>query len=641
MKKLGLFTIILLVSLSVSFAQTVKKPLYERLGGQPAIEAVVKDFLGRVLNDERINKKFAKSDISRLQKNLTDYVCSATGGPCKYTGGDMKTVHQNLGITQAEFNVLIMNLVETMDSLKITAAEKNELLGLFGATAKDVATVKTNATGTELPANFEPLPPLNNSGGQTPTTAEGWFSLGIQQYNAKNLEAAINSFSECIKVNPKANGCYNNRGAIRGKQNKFDLAAQDYEKAIEIAPSTNSASYINLSVVYVVNLKKFDSAVSTIDKGLTYFPNENLLYDNRAIANLYLKKYSDAIVDTTKSIRLKKTANPYEFRAMAYCFLGEFDLAQYDEKKTKDYGGTVASPCDEVDSMLAAGKTISVADAGNRQAAELHILNGLGSKVNGEPDEAIRSFSEAIKTYPKSYEALYQRASTYFHNKNDAKSAKADVEQALKLNPNHEEAAELKKAIDAKLGVVATTSNLPAITNSPPQTPPKVVPPMNSASEIEKEQAEARKRKAAIEEEKIREEATRRQREAEAEKTRKELERDEADLAAMNEKIAKGSTDSYHYFYRTELNIKKLRDSSSMGSATKQTVADQIIADCAKFFSLAPSKTYTTLVHYWQGLAYLEKTDRAKAKAAFQAAVKNDPESFFGKEAQSQLDRLP
>ncbi|MCI0391503.1 MAG: group 1 truncated hemoglobin, partial [Acidobacteria bacterium] len=66
-----------------------QQSLYERLGGKDAISAVVEDFARNVLADNRINKKFAKTDATRLLANLKDFVCFATGGPCQYTGLDM------------------------------------------------------------------------------------------------------------------------------------------------------------------------------------------------------------------------------------------------------------------------------------------------------------------------------------------------------------------------------------------------------------------------------------------------------------------------------------------------------------------------------------------------------------------------
>ena len=158
MKSLFLITFTVLVLGLPAFSQ--EKSLYKRLGGQPAIEAVVKDFAGNVLADTRINKKFAKSDANRLVKNLTDFVCNATGGPCKYTGLSMKTSHKHMGTTKGEFNALVEDLVKTLDKFKVPEKEKGELLAALGPLAKDIVEKKTDKTGTALPKSFKPAPPL-------------------------------------------------------------------------------------------------------------------------------------------------------------------------------------------------------------------------------------------------------------------------------------------------------------------------------------------------------------------------------------------------------------------------------------------------------------------------------------------------
>ena len=81
-------------SSSTAAAAMPQKSLYERLGGLDAIKAVVGEFAGRVLADERINKKFAKTDAKRLTHFLVEQICAATGGPCRYTGNSMKEVAQ-------------------------------------------------------------------------------------------------------------------------------------------------------------------------------------------------------------------------------------------------------------------------------------------------------------------------------------------------------------------------------------------------------------------------------------------------------------------------------------------------------------------------------------------------------------------
>src|SRR3954466_1242926 len=74
-------------------------PLYDRLGRKDAITAVVKDFVEeRVAKDDRINAFFMDTDIPAFEAMLVDQICEATGGPCKYTGKDMKTAHVGMKI---------------------------------------------------------------------------------------------------------------------------------------------------------------------------------------------------------------------------------------------------------------------------------------------------------------------------------------------------------------------------------------------------------------------------------------------------------------------------------------------------------------------------------------------------------------
>ena len=115
-----------------------EKSLYERLGGKEAITAVVDDFVGRVAADNRINSFFATTDIPRLTMNLVNQICEASGGPCKYTGRDMKTTHRGMGITNAQFDALVGDLVATLDKFKVPEKEKNELLSVLGPMRKDI-----------------------------------------------------------------------------------------------------------------------------------------------------------------------------------------------------------------------------------------------------------------------------------------------------------------------------------------------------------------------------------------------------------------------------------------------------------------------------------------------------------------------
>ena len=114
-----------------------KKTLYDRLGGKAAIVAVVDDFVGNCAGDKRINAFFAATaaDAARLAKfknNLVNQICEAAGGPCKYTGKDMKTAHQGMGIAGKDFDALVEDLVKSLDKFKVATADKDTLLGVLG-----------------------------------------------------------------------------------------------------------------------------------------------------------------------------------------------------------------------------------------------------------------------------------------------------------------------------------------------------------------------------------------------------------------------------------------------------------------------------------------------------------------------------
>jgi len=139
---IGVLSLGILVSCATTGEQmaTKEKSLYDRLGGKPAITAVVDDFTARVAADRRINSFFTTTDIPSFKAKLIDQICEASGGPCKYTGKDMKTTHAGMGITNADFDALVADLVATLNKFKVPEKEQGELLSVLGPMRKDIVT---------------------------------------------------------------------------------------------------------------------------------------------------------------------------------------------------------------------------------------------------------------------------------------------------------------------------------------------------------------------------------------------------------------------------------------------------------------------------------------------------------------------
>src|SRR5687768_14474121 len=136
-----------------------KKPLYERLGGEKGIAAIVDDFTTRVLADPRVNWErkgvtrggfsLNRNDsvawdpnaqnVDRLKKHMRQFIALATGGPTVYEGRDMKEVHHMMHITNAEFDATIGDMKATLDKLQIPTDEQKELLAILESTRPQVS----------------------------------------------------------------------------------------------------------------------------------------------------------------------------------------------------------------------------------------------------------------------------------------------------------------------------------------------------------------------------------------------------------------------------------------------------------------------------------------------------------------------
>ncbi len=144
MKKLALAVLLVIVSTS-AFAAEPQPSLYKRLGGYDALAAVTDDFIGRLAADKSLSRFFvghSKDSLGRIRQLVVDQLCAATGGPCIYVGRDMKTAHQGMGITEADWSAAVGHLTATLDKFKVPEREKNEVLGAISSFKKDIVEEK-------------------------------------------------------------------------------------------------------------------------------------------------------------------------------------------------------------------------------------------------------------------------------------------------------------------------------------------------------------------------------------------------------------------------------------------------------------------------------------------------------------------
>ena len=129
--------------LAEEYAAPQTKSLYDRLGGEAAITAVVADFVGRAASDPAVNfvrKGTAREwnpspeNVAKLKKHLTQFLCSVTGGPQVYEGRDMVTVHKGMEISDAEFNAIAADLQASLMAFNVPQKEQDELMAIAATT---------------------------------------------------------------------------------------------------------------------------------------------------------------------------------------------------------------------------------------------------------------------------------------------------------------------------------------------------------------------------------------------------------------------------------------------------------------------------------------------------------------------------
>jgi hemoglobin len=140
--------------------RTVARSLYDRLGGLEPIGAIARVFVDRVVQDDRINQKFARTNLDRMREEFTAQLCQETGGPYTYTGRSMRQAHTNMGVTSGEFDAFMDDLVAAMNGFDIPKAEQDELLNNLRPMRAEIVEVDSPQVGTPLPSAFVPAPAL-------------------------------------------------------------------------------------------------------------------------------------------------------------------------------------------------------------------------------------------------------------------------------------------------------------------------------------------------------------------------------------------------------------------------------------------------------------------------------------------------
>ena len=113
--------------------------LYERLGGQAAVDVAVDKFYEKVLADERIKHFFANTDMNQQRQHQKDFMTYAFGGAKEWDGKPMREAHQKLvkerGLTDGHFDAVAEDLVATLIEINVPQELIDEVVQIVGSSA--------------------------------------------------------------------------------------------------------------------------------------------------------------------------------------------------------------------------------------------------------------------------------------------------------------------------------------------------------------------------------------------------------------------------------------------------------------------------------------------------------------------------
>lgn len=112
--------------------------LYERMGGQSTIEAVVENLLYRIADDDEVVSYFANTNVDLFATSFATQLCDISDGPCQYEGPPMDRAHQTMGITDAHFNRVVAYLDAAMQEEGVPLSARNDMLGRLAPLYEDI-----------------------------------------------------------------------------------------------------------------------------------------------------------------------------------------------------------------------------------------------------------------------------------------------------------------------------------------------------------------------------------------------------------------------------------------------------------------------------------------------------------------------
>ena len=255
----------------------------------------------------------------------------------------------------------------------------------------------------------------------------------------------LSLWTDSIKKSPQKGRPYNNRGLAFAKEEKFDLALNDFNKSIELSPNYVPA-YYNRGIIFAKE-KKYDKAIIDFNKAMDFESNDAKSYTNRGVIFMSKNKYDKALNDFNKAIELNPSYAPAYFnRGFVFAKQEQYNKALNDFNKAIEINPTYSDAYNKRGVNFINKKEYDKAIIDFNKAIELNATNaeayfnrGLVFEKEEKSNLALNEYSKAIDLDPTYAEAFNSRG-IFFMNAKMLGKALIDFEKAIQLKPDFAEA---------------------------------------------------------------------------------------------------------------------------------------------------------------------------------------------------------
>jgi hemoglobin len=115
-----------------------EQSIYDAIGGDTALVAVVDDFYDRVLADPELAGFFAGTSMTRLKGRQVEFFAAALGGPLPYDGASMRDAHRGRGIEQRHFDLVAGHLVASLTAAGVPDATVQQIISAVAPLAGEI-----------------------------------------------------------------------------------------------------------------------------------------------------------------------------------------------------------------------------------------------------------------------------------------------------------------------------------------------------------------------------------------------------------------------------------------------------------------------------------------------------------------------